>query len=298
MIEKNNYYKFSNSDFFTIAGKDRYSFLQGLVSNDLKKLENEDIIYSSLLSPQGKFLFDFFVSNYGETYLIECNKKFTEELLKKLSLYKLRSEIEINVERKLKSYTINSINYELLSSFKKNEKFKISLDPRFKNYFLKIYTTPVYFEEIVKTLDLLNCSKSDFEDIRIKNVIPDFSIEANLGKSLLLELRFDELNGIDWNKGCYMGQELTARTKYRGKIKKKLFGVKLNGKVDSDEIVYEKKIVGSLQNHFGEYGIAIVDEKIVENCLRNSLCLTIGKIKVIPFIPKWSNCCFNQCEQL
>mgnify|MGYP001430548608 CR=1 FL=1 len=289
MIEKNNYYKFSNSDFFTIAGKDRYSFLQGLVSNDLKKLENEDIIYSSLLSPQGKFLFDFFVSNYGETYLIECNKKFTEELLKKLSLYKLRSEIEINVERKLKSYTINSINYELLSSFKKNEKFKISLDPRFKNYFLKIYTTPVYFEEIVKTLDLLNCSKSDFEDIRIKNVIPDFSIEANLGKSLLLELRFDELNGIDWNKGCYMGQELTARTKYRGKIKKKLFGVKLNGKVDSDEIVYEKKIVGSLQNHFGEYGIAIVDEKIVENCLRNSLCLTIGKIKVIPFIPKWSN---------
>lgn len=289
MIEKNNYYKFSNSDFFTIAGKDRYSFLQGLVSNDLKKLENEDIIYSSLLSPQGKFLFDFFVSNYGETYLIECNKKFTEELLKKLSLYKLRSEIEINVERKLKSYTINSINYELLSSFKKNEKFKISLDPRFKNYFLKIYTTPVYFEEIVKTLDLLNCSKSDFEDIRIKNVIPDFSIEANLGKSLLLELRFDELNGIDWNKGCYMGQELTARTKYRGKIKKKLFGVKLNGKVDSDEIVYEKKIVGSLQNHFGEYGIAIVDEKIVENCLKNSLCLTIGKIKVIPFIPKWSN---------
>lgn len=289
MIEKNNYYKFSNSDFFTIAGKDRYSFLQGLVSNDLKKLENEDIIYSSLLSPQGKFLFDFFVSNYRETYLIECNKKFTEELLKKLSLYKLRSEIEINVERKLKSYTINSINYELLSSFKKNEKFKISLDPRFKNYFLKIYTTPVYFEEIVKTLDLLNCSKSDFEDIRIKNVIPDFSIEANLGKSLLLELRFDELNGIDWNKGCYMGQELTARTKYRGKIKKKLFGVKLNGKVDSDEIVYEKKIVGSLQNHFGEYGIAIVDEKIVENCLRNSLCLTIGKIKVIPFIPKWSN---------
>lgn len=289
MIEKNNYYKFSNSDFFTIAGKDRYSFLQGLVSNDLKKLENEDIIYSSLLSPQGKFLFDFFVSNYGESYLIECNKKFTEELLKKLSLYKLRSEIEINVERKLKSYTINSINYELLSSFKKNEKFKISLDPRFKNYFLKIYTTSVYFEEIVKTLDLLNCSKSDFEDIRIKNVIPDFSIEANLGKSLLLELRFDELNGIDWNKGCYMGQELTARTKYRGKIKKKLFGVKLNGKVDSDEIVYEKKIVGSLQNHFGEYGIAIVDEKIVENCLRNSLCLTIGKIKVIPFIPKWSN---------
>ena len=106
MIEKNNYYKFSNSDFFTIAGKDRYSFLQGLVSNDLKKLENEDIIYSSLLSPQGKFLFDFFVSNYGETYLIECNKKFTEELLKKLSLYKLRSEIEINFERKLKSYTI------------------------------------------------------------------------------------------------------------------------------------------------------------------------------------------------
>ena len=122
----------------------------------------------------------------------------------------------------------------------------------------------------------------------MKNTIPDFDFDSNNQKSLLLELRFDELNGIDWDKGCYIGQELTARTKFRGNLKKKLFGIKISGFINKKkEIYYHEKLVGEIKSFNQKFGIAILNIEATKNCINNKETMICDKAKIKPFIPKW-----------
>ena len=289
MIEQDYYHKITDSAFITITGKDKFKFLQGLISNDLRKLDKIKCLYASMLSPHGRFLFDFFVSIFKEGYLIECKKCFIEGLLAKLKVYKLRSEVEVNILNNMNSYVINPSNKEVIKLYKSESLISFS-DPRFKSYFLKIYSLSNCFEKFLKNYNLSEYKSSEFDDMRIKFTIPDFSTEADVEKSLLLELRFDELNGIDWKKGCYMGQELTARTKYRANIKKKIFGIKFDGKITTSEITANEKTVGVLKSHTKNFGIAIINIKTVEDFFNEqNFLIKVGHIVIEPFLPQWSN---------
>lgn len=289
MIEKNKYFKNLKMKFLTISGKDRFTFLQGLISNDLKKIEKKKLIYTSFLSPQGRFLFDFFICEDTEMYLIECDVKFIEELKTKLMIYKLRSDVKINYYQEVNTFLINKSCAKVVQTIKKNFDLLTFEDPRPTTSLFRIYTKNTNFKKINENLRFSEITKIEYEKSRIKNSIPDFSIDAEQNKSLLLELRFDELNGIDWDKGCYMGQELTARTKYRGKIRKKLYGIKSQNKISGNEIKFDDKVIGFVSSFSDNSGIAIINTEIVEDKINHKQKkLLVKNTEIIPFIPKWA----------
>ena len=288
MLNKKKYFHNNSNSFLIIKGTDCLSFLQGLISNDIYITDLNRGIYSSLLSPQGKFMYDFFLVKFKDSILLECNKEIIEELKIKLNLYKLRSNVEILVDKNMNSYLLQKNIKSKLNNINSCEIVYFD-DPRFLNSNIKFYCSKNEFKKINKDLLLKPAEKKEFENLRINNIVPDFFLDTKKNESLLLELRFDDLNGINWKKGCYIGQELTAITKYRANIKKKLFGLKISGHIDEIEkkVFFEKKEIGLITSYNQNFGIAILKIKEVELSLKNSIPLTSGNAILSPFIPSW-----------
>ncbi len=260
MFDDKEYYLFKKRAIILIEGKDRFKFVQGIISNDVELLRNKPSIYSSLLSPQGKFQHDFFISNFNDKFYLECNTNEQKELANKLVMYKLRLDIQITVNSDL-SVILTKRKLNFLES---NSSNIISFyDPRFDNsFFSRTYADIDLLNEIKKKFIEINDNK--YENLRLDNCIPDFSIDAIKQKSLLLEMRFDDLNGISWTKGCYMGQEITARMKHRQIVKKQIFKVLIDFKNNlKNDILLEDKVVGQLKSHNKKNGIAFLDSKIL-----------------------------------
>ena len=216
------FYRNINSKFISIEGEEGSEFLQNLITNDINTCKNDNIIYACLLTPQGKFLSDFFIFRMNDKFIIETHSLFYENLIKKLKIYKLRSKIQINTINKLYSFTF----FGEIS--KDANTVVLNIDPRNKNIGNKII-------HISSNPQLLNnyreISEDEYHAILIKNLVPFSPYDLEENKSLLLENNFDNLNSISWDKGCYVGQEITARMKYRALIKKRVFA--LNAKSGS-----------------------------------------------------------------
>ncbi len=212
-----------------ISGSNRKSFLQGLVSNDVNKTSSSNLIYAVMLNATGRFLYDFFIFENGEKLFLDCFAARRDEILKKLNFYKLRADVALKK------------NDELLvaQSFAKHG-FR---DPRSEELGYRIYGTASELAAIEGDL----ISEDSYNFNRIQNKIPESENDLTYEKSLILEFNFDNLNAISYEKGCYIGQELTARTHYKGEIRKKLFHVKISGdsKLEKgSEISCEGKSVG------------------------------------------------------
>jgi tRNA-modifying protein YgfZ len=207
-MSKAFYVSLPNRGLIHIEGEDRKSFLQGLISNDVSGDFAEKIMYACLLTPQGKFLHDFFVHDADGVLLIDCEGGArAKDLYERLMKYRLRSRIQISMEEHTPVYAIFG-----------DDTIGIS-DPRHASMGRRSFEKPVAEEKPFEAWDT----------IRINHTIPDGSRDMEIEKSTLLECGIDKLNGVDWNKGCYMGQELTARMHYRGLAKKHLYTIKING---------------------------------------------------------------------
>ncbi len=245
-----------NSRFFKISGKDSILFIQNLITNDIEKCIDGRIIYSCLLTPQGKFLADFFVFNVNGDFFFETNKKFYNNLLARLKIYKLRSNIEIKEINDLYSYSIFNADY-------KTENIIFLNDPRNLNLGKKLITNKIYnANDKIKEINEI-----EYHEILISNTVPYSPFDILENKSLLLENNFDNLNAIDWKKGCYVGQEITARMKYRGLLKKKLYSLKLivGNVLVGDELIVNAKKIGTIvsianSNIFAVLNINFVNE--------------------------------------
>ena len=158
-------------------------------------------------------------------------------------------------------------------------------DPRFDDgFFSRTYADSNFLNEIKKKYVEIN--ENRYQTLRLNNCIPDFSIDATKAKSLLLEMRFDELNGISWTKGCYMGQEITARMKHRNIVKKKIFKVLIDFRSNlKNEITLENETVGKLTSHNKKDGIAFLDTKALSNL--NTKKFFSGDSKIIIQEPWW-----------
>ena len=212
------FYKNSNSQFLSIEGEDSNEFLQNLITNDINKCSEDNIIYSCLLSPQGKFLSDFFIFKKDEKYLIETHSFFYEKLLKKLNIYKLRSKVHINEVNNLHSYSVFG------DIQKDQDTFIFNIDPRNKNIGLKL----IHLKKNPEILDSLNeINEEKYHQILIQNTVPLSHYDLEENKSLLLENNFENINSISWDKGCYVGQEITARMRYRALLKKKIYSLEI-----------------------------------------------------------------------
>jgi folate-binding protein YgfZ len=255
MLEPNKIFKLNKSSLILIEGNDKFDFIQGIISNDIKFLKKKKSIYAAILSPQGRYLYDFFVTNHNNNFLLECPSFQVNEIYKKLNLYKLRSDVKIKIIQTFDIFLVNKLN---LDDFTVNNSEGLFFeDPRFNNSLIRVYA-PKEFKIKNRKISLMN--EDQYNDFRINMSIPDFTKDSKKEKSLLLEMRFDELNGISWEKGCYLGQEITARMKYRGKVKKKIFCISIDfGSRLDEKIFLKKKEVGMILSHNNVKGLAFID---------------------------------------
>lgn len=211
-----------NRVILSVSGPDAKSFLQNLVTNDVTKLNN-NIVYSALLTPQGKLVSDFFLVDSDQGILIDVNSKASDTLLKRLMLYKLRAEI-----------SVEKTNLKVSTGIK-NKPQKALDDPRHPKMGWRYYSSEDLSEKNI-----------DWEKLRVENLIPEFGKELS-SDSYILEYGFENLNGVDFKKGCYVGQEVTARMKHKSQLRKGLTIVETTRRVPFDTEIYaNNKVVGNV----------------------------------------------------
>jgi len=240
----------TNRALLKLTGSEARDFLQNLVSNDLSNLSSGQAVYSALLTPQGKFLFDFFIVDSGDALLIDTDKGRAGDLLKRLTMYKLRSDVVIeDVSADLAVYAL----FGGTSSLPTIEGGIATPDPRLDALGARLYGPKNAFMDL--TASLQEASLDAYTAHRLSLGVPEGPSDIQVEKNFLLEANFEELNGVSFSKGCYIGQELTARTKYRAKIRKRLFQFTYDGKLEvgSPITAGEKEIatVTSFQKPFG-----------------------------------------------
>ncbi|MBI4967540.1 MAG: folate-binding protein YgfZ [Rhodospirillales bacterium] len=249
-----------------VAGEERAPFLQGLISNDTRKLSPERALFAALLTPQGKFLFDLFLAEAGDAVWIDGEAARLADLKKRLSLYKLKAKVSIEL----------APDWIVVAAFGPDAPAKLGLgeagqakpfaggiafaDPRLAEAGLRlILPAPGGLAPLV-ALGFAEGSAADFRAHRYRLGLPEGSADQALEKDVLLELGYDELNGVDFDKGCYMGQELTARTKYRGLVKKRLVPVTIDGPQPppGSPIVQDGQEAGELRVAENGLGLALI----------------------------------------
>ena len=260
-MKQDYYIKNSFSKFIEVRGQEGANFLQGLITNDINKCDIKTSIYSCFLSPQGKFLADFFIVNFDNHYLIEIHEKYFDSFYSKLKIYKLRSKVEFKENKDLLSLIMFSKH---IPKFSKNTIF--FKDPRNNNLGLKVYINKN--SNNLKLLSKLKENEFDiYKKILIKNLVPNSPTDLIENKSLLLENNFQNINAIDWNKGCYIGQEITARMKYRSLLKKQIYALELlSGNISPGDDVIQKDInIGSVISKTGQYVLCMLKINLIKN---------------------------------
>ncbi len=238
--------KLKNRGLIHIEGADRVDFLQGLISNDVTRLKENQIMYACLLTPQGKFLHDFFMLHGDGFILIDCEGGArAEDLYNRLNRYRLRADVQLSFETK----------NEVFAVF--NDTFGLP-DPRHPDLGNRSFEKPDY-EEL---------SFNEWDTHRIKLNIPDGARDMIVERSTMLECNLDKLNAIDWDKGCYMGQELTARMHHRNLGKKHLRVVEFANDVPPEplsDLSLNDKLIGQMRSSCGNIGLAMIrDDKLEE----------------------------------
>jgi folate-binding protein YgfZ len=227
--------------FISIKGEDSIDFIQNIISNNIKNVTDNNCIFSSLLTPQGKFLFEFIILKIKNNFLIECNDELIKELSNKLLNYKLRSKVEIKIEDNLISIDIPFVKFKNLNINKLNvinyKNYIIFEDPRIKNTLARAIIEKSKIKEFLSNLDIELSDEKYLLEKKLFNLgIPSKDIIKLQNEIFSLEANFLELNGIDQKKGCYIGQENTARMYLKNKVNKRLFALQIiKGKVEKGQ---------------------------------------------------------------
>ena len=269
----------ANRGVIAVAGEDRVEFLQGLISNDVTKVAPGKAVWAALLTPQGRFLNDMFVVDAGfGTLLLETEREKAPALARKLGMYKLRSKV--TVEDRSATMDVAVVFGPGAEKHNAVPGALSYIDPRLPELGVRVLTPA---GQAGKMLGLPEAPLADYESLRLSLGVPDGSRDLPVEKALLLESGFDELNGVDWKKGCYMGQELTARTKYRGLVKKRLFPVKVEGALPTPGTAIERngEEVGEIRSGAGNRALAMLRLEALEGAL------TAGGARIVPQKPDW-----------
>ncbi len=290
----NSVYILKDRAILYVNGQDARDFLQNLISNDINKVTDNSSCFASLLTPQGKFLYEFIVLKHKSGFFIDCEKSQSEEILKQLNLYKIRSKVEIlNLSNE---FVVASFSYEKYLSIDNSKDIlgftmryredPIVLDPRNKNLGARLIINLEKLYLSLKKLELKDDKIEDYYNQSHKLGIVPKNLNKLKNKLFGIECNFEELNGIDFKKGCYVGQENTARIKLKNKLSKRLLPIQIiNGKLDEGETVYCNEIeIGKILIN-EEYPFALI--KFSNENFNKDITLKSknGSFKV--FIPEW-----------
>jgi tRNA-modifying protein YgfZ len=249
-----------------VSGEDRVTFLQGLVSNDVTQATPGNALWAALLTPQGKYLADFFIFAEADRLLLDCELAQVPALVQRLSRFRLRSKVTL---RAADEFHIHAAWDGTPAS-----NALCAADPRLSDAgwrLLSVAPLPTTALPI------------DWDRHRLSLGLPDGTRDLEPEKTVLLEAGFDELHGISWTKGCYMGQELTARTKYRGLVKRRLCPVMIAGDLPTSgtPVTHNGTEVGTMRSGRDQLGLALLRTEVLHDRVAcNGAMLT-------PRIPAW-----------
>ena len=295
-MEKNEVITLEDRGFIQVTGPEAKDFLQNIVTNDIEKVTSNSTVFSSILTPQGKYLFEFFVLKLKDSYLLECEKKSTTEIIKLLNFYKLRSKIDlIDLSEK---YVAAVISLEKFKEINNSDLSKgcttnyredpVYIDPRNEKLGAKIISKLENIHLTIKKLNLKIADKNKYYRKSFELGIPQSDLNKLKDKIFGIENNLDELNGIDFKKGCYIGQENTSRIKLRNKLRRRILPVQeLAGEIsENDTIKFKDSDVGKIMIS-KPYSFALV--KVVEPDIKEfaNIELMCGKSKVKILKPDW-----------
>ncbi|MBA1339783.1 MAG: hypothetical protein FD548_000229 [Pelagibacterales bacterium] len=289
-----NVYILEDRGILYINGEDIKEFLQNIISNDINKVDDKNSCFSSLLTPQGKFLYDFIIVKHKSGYFIDCEKSQTESLFKQLNTYKLRSKIEImNLSNE---FVVAAFSYEKFKSFTESKdilgntfKYRedpILLDPRHKKLGARLIINLEKLYLSLKKLQLKTTNIEEYYKSSHQLGIPQQNMNKLQNKLFGIECNFEELNGIDFKKGCYVGQENTSRIKLKNKISKRLMPVKIiKGNINEGDIINNDNFEIGKILIAQEYPFALI--KYTYNKFDFNLIYSIKDAKIKISKPEW-----------
>lgn len=215
-----------------LTGADTSDFLQGLITNDVRKLDQAPI-YAAILTPQGKFMVDFFLKTVGDGVLLDVAEPFADALVQRLNMYRLRADVQIEATAMYLHRGLGDVPEDGYS------------DPRSPEMGWRAYRDVPQSDDI-----------TDWDALRVAHAIPENGIELT-PDSFILEMGFERLNGVDFRKGCYVGQEVTARMKHKTELRKGLAQVTISAPVSvGDEITADGKPAGTVFTQSGTQALA------------------------------------------
>ena len=279
-----------------IEGVDAKDFLQNIITNDINKVSDHSSCFASLLNPQGKFLFEFLVIQHKKGYFIDCEKNQINELFKQLSLYKLRSSVQIlNLSNE---FVVAALSYEKFKSMEgskdqlgftlKYREDPILLDPRNKKLGARLVINLEKLYLSLKKLDLKSTKHEEYYNLSFELGIAQQNTDKLKNKIFGIECNFDELNAIDFKKGCYIGQENTSRIKLKNKLTKRLLPIKvIEGDISAGQSIFIEKT---------EIGKVLIDKNYPFAIIKHSsekfnfdLIFKINNATIRIIKPKWLN---------
>ncbi len=250
-MNNNQVYILEDRAILYINGDDAKEFLQNLISNDINKVNDDNSCFASLLTPQGKFLFEFIIVKHKSGYFIDCEKSQANDLFKQLSIYKLRSKVEIlNLSNEFVIAVFDSEKFlsfdnakDVLGHTVKYREDPIVLDPRHKELGARLIINLEKLYLSLKKLGLKSADPIEYYKISHQLGIVPKDLNKLQNKLFGIECNFEELNGLDFKKGCYVGQENTARIKLKNKLSKRLLPIQVTkGDLHQDETIYNNEV--------------------------------------------------------
>jgi folate-binding protein YgfZ len=295
-MNNQNVYILEDRGILYINGADAKEFLQNMISNDINKVSEDSSCFASLLTPQGKFLFAFIIIKHKSGYFIDCEKSQTEALFKQLSVYKLRSKVEImNLSNE---FVVAAFNKEKFLEFEgskdiagntiKYREDSILLDPRNKDLGARLTINLEKLYLSLKKLELKDSPIAEYYELSHQLGIPQKNMNELQNKLFGIECNFEELNGIDFKKGCYVGQENTARIKLKNKLSKRLLPIYLiEGEINQDDLIYNGDFEIGKVLISNEYPFALIKYLDDNFNQENEFKSKNAKLKIK--IPSWIN---------
>ena len=254
-MKKDQIFILKDRGVLLISGQDSKDFLQNLVTNDINKVTETQSCFSSLLTPQGKYLFDFMIVKHKDGYFLDCELNQINGLINRLNVYKLNSKIEVtNLSHKFQVVVISNEKFLSINNSKNQEGATIAyrddpffIDPRNKELGARGIVSLEKLYLSIKKLELKLEDPKKYYELSYNLGIAQINTKNLQEKVFGLECNFEELNGIDFKKGCYVGQENTARIKLKNKLRKKLFAVKSKEKLKvGSDINYNSVKIGQI----------------------------------------------------
>lgn len=280
-----------------IAGPEARDFLQGLITNDMNKVAPDRTIYAALLTPQGKFLFDFFIWERDGAFLFDCEAEATAALLKRLTMYKLRAKVAI--EDASNELGVIAILGEARNKFESDKRLEgavwsengvsICVDPRLEQIGLRAILPKADAEPWIENHALPSLGRDDYDAHRLSLGVPKGGADIRADKSFLLESNFDELHGVDHNKGCYIGQETTSRTKRKTELRKRLLPLTLDGPLPPPEtpVLAGDVEIGTLWSGREDRAIALIRMDRWQKSVEEGKDIVVGEATAVIHMPDW-----------